>query len=364
MAYLRISEFRNSSVLRIYAEREHIQIDPDYQRMGNIWGLENRQLLIDTILNDFDVPKLYFHEITERSEAIGDSGYAVIDGRQRLESIWSFIDGEFALAPDFRLFNDPSVFAGDMTYSDIAREYPLLKTKFDSYVLPIITITTDDLELIEELFLRLNDAVPLNAAEKRNAIGGTMARIIREVSDHQFFLTKIPFNNKRYQHREVAAKFLLLSNADSILDTKKAYLDNFVRQFRDSSYETASTELVGEVVPLLTTMFDVFVDKDPLMRTQAMVVIYFLAFKTAVSEGWLDKIQRIELLRFDALRSQNRVTAADDISGASYALLEFDRMHLQGSNDRVSIDFRLSVIKHFLQTNPTLQQLSNWFPER
>ena len=147
MPSLRISDFRNSSILRVYAEKDGIQTDPEYQRMGDVWNLDKRQLLIDTILNDFDMPKLYFHELAQ-PKALDDGRsvkYAVIDGRQRLESIWGFIEGRFSLADDFVFFERESVKAGGMTYADLAREYPQLKTQIDSYTLPITTVLTDGL---------------------------------------------------------------------------------------------------------------------------------------------------------------------------------------------------------------------------
>ena len=108
MAYFRISEMRNSSILRVYADREGIQTDPDYQRMSAVWNLDKRQFLMDTIINDFDVPKLYFHEFPETKQL--DDGrmidFAIIDGRQRLETIWGFIDGKFCLADDFIFYKD------------------------------------------------------------------------------------------------------------------------------------------------------------------------------------------------------------------------------------------------------------------
>ena len=60
MPSIRISELRNSSILRVYADKNGIQTDPEYQRMGDVWNLDKRQLLIDTILNDFDMPNFTF----------------------------------------------------------------------------------------------------------------------------------------------------------------------------------------------------------------------------------------------------------------------------------------------------------------
>jgi hypothetical protein len=100
-----------------------------------------------------------------------------------------------------------------------------------------ICLETDDLDVIEDMFSRLNEAVPLSAAEKRNAIGGPMAQCIRDVADHDFFGSKVRFSNRRYQHREVAARLLFiefsLSVNDRLLDTKKPYLDDMVRQYKD-----------------------------------------------------------------------------------------------------------------------------------
>ena len=319
--------------------------------MGDVWNLDKRQLLIDTILNDFDMPKLYFHELAKpKSSHEGRPvKYAVIDGRQRLEAIWGFIEGRFPLASEFALFEHPGVQAGGMTYTDLAKEYPRLKTQIDSYTLPITTVLTDDLDLIEEMFLRLNEAVPLNAAEKRNAMGGPMAEIIRSVSKHHFFTSKVAFGNRRYQHRELAARFLLLTTTDSVGDTKKVYLDNMVRDYRNSGAVEKANAVGREVEDILGSAIKIFVDRDNLLKAHGTTVIYYQAIRKALREGWSDRITRDRLAQFDELRRSNRLVAQDDIAKADYDLLEFDRMNLQGTNDRTSIEFRTRTLVKFLK---------------
>lgn len=353
MPRIRISELRNSSILRIYAERHVIQADPDYQRMGGVWNLEKRQLLMDTVINDFDMPKLYFHEFTHPRELADGSkvNYAIVDGRQRLETIWSFIDGDFTLADDFEFYEDPSVNAAGLTYAELGKRYPHLKTMVDSYTLPITAVLTEDIDLIEEMFLRLNEAVPLNAAEKRNAIGGPMARTIREVANHVFFENNIPFSNLRYQHREVAAKFLLLTWTDAVGDTKKAYLDNMVRRFKDRDDSDGAGELEKRVGEVLNHASQIFVREDVLLKTQAMTVIYFLALKRALDDECIEVVTRSAFVAFEKMREENRSIAEDDIADASYELLEFDRMHSQGSNDKSSIEFRLDILYRYIQSS-------------
>ena len=54
MSYLETNPMKNSSIMWLYTERDKIQTDPDYQRNGGVWTLSKRQLLIDSILNDYE----------------------------------------------------------------------------------------------------------------------------------------------------------------------------------------------------------------------------------------------------------------------------------------------------------------------
>ena len=150
-------------------------------------------MLIDSLLNGFDVPKLYFHEFTPAKTINGKRyNYAIIDGKQRLLAIWDFIDGKLALADNFEYLRDESIKAGGLHYNELASRHLAIKTRFDATLLDIVTIRTLDIELIEDMFSRLNEAVPLNAPEKRNAFGGPMPKVITSLAAHAFFTKHIP----------------------------------------------------------------------------------------------------------------------------------------------------------------------------
>ena len=253
------------------------------------------------------------------------------------------------MADEFVYFERENVKAGGMTYADLAREYPQLKTQIDSYTLPITTVLTDDHDLIEEMFLRLNEAAPLNAAEKRNAMGGPMAEVIRWVSEHHFFTDKVAFSNRRYQYRELAARFLLLTTTDTVGDTKKVYLDNMVQTFKDSGAIEKANRIGHEVEDILGSATNIFVDRDSLLRAHGTTVVYFQVLKEALKESWSEKITRDQLTQFDELRRMNRQAAQENIAQADYDLLEFDRMNLQGTNDKTSIEFRTRTLANFLK---------------
>lgn len=343
MKPFKLSTVRNSSVWGIYRLRDSIEMSPLYQREGDIWNLEKRQLLIDTIINQFDVPKIYLHKFPSPRQSNGKTiEYAVIDGKQRLSAIFNFIEGKYTLAENFEYIRAEGISAASFSYADLAGKYPDLKTDFDSFPLDVISIETDDLELIEDLFSRLNEAVPLNAAEKRNARPGHLPAAVRELATHAFFTQKIPFANSRYRHYDLISKFLMSVDRDGVVDTKKAYLDRF---FLENAH-TSSAQIVDlrdRTSAILDIMSAVFVDKDTLLRSVGMVSLYFHLFRRGSGIGLAAEITRPALMRFEESRVANRAAAERDISGADYNLLEFDRF-TQSPNDAVAMRFRLAVI--------------------
>jgi hypothetical protein len=84
--------------------------------------------------------------------------------------------------------------------------------------LSVFVVQTDDVDLIEEMFSRLNEAVPLNAAEKRNPFGGHLPKIVRHIAATPFLGGNL--SNKRYQHRDLAAKMVYLAHHRKIMDSK------------------------------------------------------------------------------------------------------------------------------------------------
>jgi len=353
VSYVETSTLKNSTIMLLYSDRLEIKMNPEYQRMGGVWTKEKRRLLIDSVLNDYDLPKIYFHALSQAE--ISDTGYrfAVIDGRQRLEAIWGFMDGEFTLDPEFEYQRDQELELGGLSYEDIAKQYPKIRVKFDSFVLPVVTVSIegDDIDLIEDMFSRLNEAVPLNAAEKRNAIGGDLVRTIATISEHKLFARRVRFKNNRYQYREAAARFLLveesLKAAKQIVDTKKVYLDSLARRYRSGS-KAYVVDLQSNVTAVLDRMASEFTDSDELLQAQGILVVYYLVFRSAIAHGEESKISRKKLLKFRRSLSENREAAIQNYEGASFEFLEFDRLNQQGTNDASSIKERVRILSEFL----------------
>src|SRR5690606_1571243 len=98
---------------------DNIDFSPVYQRYGNIWSPEKKKLLIDTVLNGFDIPKFYFNYFIEQNNILNQSNsiYAVIDGKQRLHALLDFVNEKFPLSQECNLYEFPDIRIAGLFYS-------------------------------------------------------------------------------------------------------------------------------------------------------------------------------------------------------------------------------------------------------
>ena len=350
------------NILQVYVEREKLNLQPPYQRVSDVWDERKRRLLIDSIVNGVDLPKIYFHELSppQRDEQGRIQNYAVVDGKQRLETIFSFLDGELALPEDFRLFEDESITAGGFRYDDLARRRPRLRALFDRTDLPIVVVRTSELEFIEELFTRLNEAVALNAPEYRNALGGPLPRMFRELIHHAFFVESLPFESGRHKHLDLAAKFTHLINEGTIQSTKKGDLDRLVVRFRQSVSSSDPWLVPNDVVRLkrsvdaiLTEMHGFFAARDRLLSRIGWVTLLFHLFRLEGHEVPRFSKRIIEDF-YDGVilvRKKAREISAGHVSGTlndrEQLLAQFDSLR-QSPNDASALRRRYELMRRDL----------------
>ena len=105
------------------------------------------------------------------------SGLDVVDGPQRIRTIWSFYDDEFPLAKDAEPVNGIDV-AGKK-YSELDFDVASI---IDSYNIDFVILDIQNEEEIREIFLRLQNGTTLKAQEKRNAMPGHMRDFVRELT--------------------------------------------------------------------------------------------------------------------------------------------------------------------------------------
>ncbi|HEX8773294.1 MAG TPA: DUF262 domain-containing protein [Pyrinomonadaceae bacterium] len=259
-----------------HEQHEKIDTDPSYQRRPNLWNTNKQAFLIDSILNDYDMPKIYLADFTSVITTLNEKKkpYAIIDGKQRLQAIFKFFGGTLRLNRDFIYQSDPSLKLAGLNYQDLKIRYPEVAEKFSSHLPSVMSVVTDEEGKIEELFLRLNTGVHVSGAERRNAMKGIVPIIIRRLVKKKFFTSNIKFNVDRMADHNAAAKVLLIEYTGEFADTFATNLDAFVRKGikgEEASFKKAERR----VVKGLNDMSTVFIKEDPLLASAGPIPVYY-----------------------------------------------------------------------------------------
>ena len=80
--------------------RRELKVNSEYQRGSRLWPNGARSYFIDTILEKYPFPKLYFYEVYDR--LLGGVRRELVDGQQRISTIQDFISGVFSISGESR----------------------------------------------------------------------------------------------------------------------------------------------------------------------------------------------------------------------------------------------------------------------
>jgi hypothetical protein len=325
------------------SQRERIDMEPPYQRSGKIWSKSDKQFLIDSVLNDFDIPKIYVADFTFANSPLNVKRlpYAIIDGKQRYEAFYGFFNDEFGLKPDIVFEENPSIDIGGLKYSELKGKHPDIAEKFDNFGLTVMRVITDDELKITDLFVRLNRSKPLTGAELRNAMSGLVTDLTRIIAGHKFFTSRIKFSNQRKEHSNAAGKLLLIEFRGRLVDTKKVNLDRFVLEGqRTESIDLQSA--ADRVVKNLDSLCAIFEEKDPLLAGAGNVPVYYWFVRKIEPEN--HKHIRHFLVEFNA--SLSKKPESGSVFDDSSVLSQF-RIMSRSANDQTSLDDRYKTLIQF-----------------
>ena len=138
-----------------------LNLSPSYQRKS-VWTAKDRKFFLDTIFRGFPCPPVYLH----KTFIDGKNVYAVVDGKQRIETILCFYNNKVALPNNF---NNEKL--DGKRWKDIQKDQALAE-KFMNYVFPVefINLPFDNSKYVNDVFDRLNrNAKLLNPQELRHA---------------------------------------------------------------------------------------------------------------------------------------------------------------------------------------------------
>lgn len=258
------------------------------QRQSGQWDGDRlkKSLLIHSILTGYiPVPPIYCLK-----EAVDEKNYSysILDGKQRLTTIFDFIDGRYPLDTE-----TPSVTIDDTVYElggkyftdlDIECQQEILRFKFTIYGFE----NADD-DLIEEIFFRLNNSTPLSKPQKSMALTGVQnASFIKSILSDKFFSEICQFSVLQRRKSDdmctLLQSMMLLDNRYEGYEFSSISAEETMR-YAASIKSNYSEKQKARLYDIIDYLEKVFPEKDKMLK-KINIPIVMLAADTAMGAGY------------------------------------------------------------------------------
>ena len=352
-------------------KNEDMDLQPDFQR-GEIWTLQKKQKLIDSILRGWKIPPIH---VIHNNQSIDE----VLDGQQRLAAIRDFYDNIICIDGKILPENSELIQLDGMHYRDLPKKW---QRQFRQYSIVIIRLTEYQPEEPAELFYRLNQPTALTSAEQRNAYIGVTRDQVKELSNKFVALgaskETIGFSNSRLAYDEIISKFCFSVETGTL--KKKITSNDISIQYRQAiPFSDECIRIVAKTLEKFmeciigwddfkysfnkATIFSwfVFIRRNlSLSDTGLKNVIGYFEFCRAFIKGKYKKVDQRYIEVFSSLQKRN--------SFFEIMLNTFNQRSSMGSTDALSIIYRdiiITVFRDMLWENETelIQYTINTFKE-
>lgn len=300
-------------LLSDYANKE-LDPRPSFQR-GFVWDKGRASRLVESILLNVPLPLIYTAEEADKTEV-------VIDGQQRLLSVFGYVQGRFPReqAPfkltGLKLLKD----LNGLTFDQLEDGQ---KKAIQNYIFQIIKISNESHADVKfEIFERLNSgSVTLNAQELRNCVyRGNFNDVLRKLAQNADFRTLLGGSNvaSRMQDAELVLRFLAFHERTYLnySGAMKSFLNDFMNDFRNITPEKSEQfDLVfRQAVSLSLSVFG----KEAFRK-------FTLGRAGTVAGGWENQLNRplfdIVMWGFTRFEKNQIVNHMDEIRNALIDLL-------------------------------------------
>ena len=284
-----------ASVDSIVAKAKSGQIDlnTEYQRDPNVWTVTDKKLLINSILREVDIPKIYLASFVVETDEKEEERYECIDGKQRITALIEFYDEKYKIDWDDAFeenWRDDLKTSGKK-FSDLSHTE---LDKLKSYQLSVVVIPEPSDEDISLLFTRVNLGEPLNGAEKLKAKRGYIRDVVFEengtrdyitIGENGPFIGKVNLKNYRFSREVVVAQMLINSikfKKESLSDNPKwdfnrARWENLAKFFdRHKERKEQDVEKIKEIYQILEKIEETFGNDIKKLRKRGEILSCYL----------------------------------------------------------------------------------------
>ena len=273
-----------ANIEKMHDEKKVLSFDHPIQRKSEQWSDTQKSLLIHSMLANYPVPNIYVlredsQELDEKNKPVFN--YFVMDGKQRLTSVLSYIWGEFPLDE-----NIPAIIIEDVEYQIAGKyfcdleepvQYEIKRYKFD-----IIAFEECSNREIEEIFFRLNNSTPLTKSQVAKAkVGVEIAELINELLTSKFFTTSCNFSKaqlKASDDQKVLIQSMMLLDTNNVPDFELIdFSENSILEYSESirgTYTDKQSNILKSAIQYLT---DAFPEKNKQLRKISIPTLVYMA---------------------------------------------------------------------------------------
>lgn len=304
--------------------KDDYKIDRNYQRAPGIWEKWMEQYLIDTILRGYSIPAIFIHKRGNKK--------FIVDGQQRLRTIWKFHDDDLDLSEKYSndIIKDNK---GAKIYSKLSDEY---QNRFERYPLPLAFLENYNDEEIRSTFKRLQTAKTLTPGEKLNAYPGKIVIAMRELGEHNFFKNIVYLGIKRYKNLKLAATLMFLES-EGIKSISPSYIYDFFEKNPTIDIGSGIYEKVKRILNFLEKSLQETMGE---LSSQAWVISTYLLASNLL-DNYSTKNQQDNFKAF-------LIKFCEDVANAPESgdteLIRFSEAVSKGTNNEETIKFRHQVM--------------------
>lgn len=382
---------QNVAQIKVQFEHGNLFLSPlEYQR-ESAWDLSQKQLLIDSLFRGLDIPKFYLWRITQRTLSNGypdgeakalykrvlekkrvDNDdpdpyvFEMVDGQQRTRTILEFMGVKPPSAEYYRgnwqtpfptLPDTPK--AKGKAYQQLNADQQI---SFGESTLTVMVLEDATIDEIRDMFLRLQNGTPLNAQQKRDAMGSSIGNAARELTGLPFFTTCVWFGNENAEHRLVASQIIHLELRDKVLSCTSRQLDKLYQDYRSN---TLDPSILRDAKRVLAVLAKIFPSRNPrLTRTYALGLYWVFSrlFKTyqidpAQFPRILENFENLDHRRLEALERDYAQPEDKMFEDLSWSMS-------RGTDGAEAISTRYEVLTQFLFDGVELKPLPSLDPIR
>ena len=211
---------------------------------NQVWNNKKQSKLIHSVLYGFPIPPIFVQQKEK---------FIVLDGKQRLTTIYDFFNNKLKLTKDIKAINGEEI--KGKTFAELPKK---LQNAFLDYTIDLYLINKITDEQRDEIFRRFNNGEPLTKYEiLRSEFYGLLLDQVEDICNKTFFanLVNLPLNSrKRMADQQLVIQTVsLLEGRNTGFSSKE--VEDYIKELKDTNIPEDILKTVNETEKYLTNVF-------------------------------------------------------------------------------------------------------------